>query len=97
MFTDAIDLGELHAIAAAIGMRLEWFQNHRRAPHYDLTPHRRQAALAAGAVAVTRAEAVRIWRERRETIAKLSPLLGGDSPPDGSAHLITIQAYVREA
>lgn len=65
MFTDPADLSELHALAAAIGMRREWFQDHRRAPHYDLTSHRRQAALAAGAVAVTRTEAVRIWRERR--------------------------------
>jgi len=42
-------LDELHAMAANIGMRREWFQN-TRVPHYDLTPARRSAALLAGAV-----------------------------------------------
>jgi hypothetical protein len=45
-------LEELHAFAIRIGLRASWFQNHPMAPHYDLTPGRRGAALDAGAVFV---------------------------------------------
>jgi hypothetical protein len=65
LFTDQVDLRELHGLASAIGMHLEWFQDARSAPHYDLTPTRRAAALAAGAVAVDFRQAVHIWRARR--------------------------------
>lgn len=41
-------LEELHAMAERIGLRRAWFQDGR-VPHYDLTPRRREAALAAGA------------------------------------------------
>lgn len=68
MFTDQVDLEELHRLAAAIGMRRAWFQEHRLAPHYDLTPGRRKAAIAAGAVPVDRHRAVEIWRERRAQV-----------------------------
>lgn len=40
---------ELHALAEKIGLKREWFQNRRRLPHYDLTPAKRAAAIAAGA------------------------------------------------
>lgn len=40
---------ELHALAKKIGLKQEWFQNHKHTPHYDLTPKRREAALKAGA------------------------------------------------
>jgi len=71
MFTDSIELDELHEVAERIGMQFRWFQRHRLAPHYDLTPNRRVAALAAGAVAVERTQAALIWRARREALAKL--------------------------
>lgn len=45
-------LEELHEFAKKIGMRREWFQEHRLMPHYDLSPARREAALAAGATFV---------------------------------------------
>jgi hypothetical protein len=41
---------ELHAMAQAMGLKREWFQEHGRLPHYDLTPARRMAALKLGAV-----------------------------------------------
>lgn len=69
MFTDTVELDELHRIALAIGMKLSWFQDKPRAPHYDLTPRRRAAAIAAGAVEVDRKGAVAIWRERRAFLA----------------------------
>ncbi|WP_458071293.1 DUF4031 domain-containing protein [Rhodanobacter sp. BL-MT-08] len=65
MFSDEIDLFELHAIAARIGMRREWFQDKLAAPHYDLGPDFREAAIHAGAVAVDRRRAALIWRARR--------------------------------
>jgi len=64
MFTDTPELDELHVLAARIGMKRTWFQPHRLAPHYDLTPSRRAAAVAAGAVEVDRRRAVEIWRGR---------------------------------
>jgi hypothetical protein len=42
-------LDELHAFAVRLGLRREWFQEHRIAPHYDLTPRRHALALALGA------------------------------------------------
>jgi hypothetical protein len=52
------ELYELHALAACIGLKREWFQDHR-IPHYDLTAARREAALAAGAVFVPAKEQAR--------------------------------------
>ncbi len=43
------ELEELHQFAVSIGLKREWFQDHRRVPHYDLTPNKRQRALAKGA------------------------------------------------
>lgn len=72
LFTDTLALEDLHAVAAAIGMRRAWFQDKRSAPHYDLTPSRRAAAIAVGAVEVDRRRAVEIWRARRLTAALVS-------------------------
>jgi hypothetical protein len=43
-------------MAARIGMQREWFQAPLKSskPHYDLTPPRRAAAVAAGAVELDR-------------------------------------------
>lgn len=70
MFTDGIDLSELHEIGSKIGMQLRWFQNKQSAPHYDLVPSKRDAAIAAGARPVTRDGAVRIWRIRRYLVRR---------------------------
>ena len=43
-------LEELHAMAAKIGLRRDWFQAKSSAPHYDLTASKRARALEAGAV-----------------------------------------------
>ncbi len=60
LFSDEKDpaFPELHRFAATLGMKREWFQGD----HYDLTPRRRDAALRVGARAVTRHEAVAIWK-----------------------------------
>src|SRR5512137_332976 len=46
---------ELHAFAAGLGMRREWFQC-RSIPHYDLTGERYDLALAMGAELVSSRE-----------------------------------------
>ena len=44
MATDG-PLEELHAMAAKLGLRREWFQDKPHAPHYDLVPSKRILAL----------------------------------------------------
>lgn len=68
MFTDQVDLTELHDMAARIGMKRSWFQPSPPAssPHYDLTSRRRTAAVAAGAVEVDRYQAREIRNQRRK-------------------------------
>lgn len=58
-------LEELHAFALRIGMRRSWFQDHRAAPHYDLTPGRREVAVRLGAVEETCVEGARRRRAAR--------------------------------
>lgn len=43
------DIDELHRMAASIGMKRAWFQNHPLLPHYDVVPSRRARAIANGA------------------------------------------------
>lgn len=52
MFSDGNE-GELHEIAQRIKLKKEYFQKHRIANHYDLTPAKRQLAIALGAVEVS--------------------------------------------
>lgn len=73
MFTDSLDLEELHVFAERIGMLRAWFQSDSKvAPHYDLTASRRAAAVLLGAIEVGRREASGIWRARREALLPTS-------------------------
>lgn len=58
-------LDELHAMAKRIGLRREWFQDAKSVKHYDLTPRRRAAAVAAGAIELSRVEFVNLCRRQR--------------------------------
>lgn len=70
MFTDNVDIEELHAFAVRIGMKREWFQRHVIAPHYDLVKSRRDFAVHSGAIEVDRRRASAIWKVRRSLLAK---------------------------
>lgn len=60
---------ELHAMAAAIGLKRSYFQKRGGNPmldHYDVTPPKREAAIARGAKPETTAEFMdRLRRSRR--------------------------------
>lgn len=63
MFSDSLE--ELHAFAARIGLRREWFQlSHGTFPHYDLHKYRRRLAIANGAIELDRRTAVEMWRAK---------------------------------
>jgi hypothetical protein len=59
---------ELHAFAAKVGLRREWFQLHKLAPHYDLDAAGRARALDLGAVHVP--AKVQARRRRAERAAR---------------------------
>lgn len=66
---------ELHAFAASIGLRRQWYQTCKRkcAPegvpcphwHYDVTDAKRTAAIACGAVVITMHEFSELLTARR--------------------------------
>jgi hypothetical protein len=59
---------ELHAFAARLGMRRQWFQDKAGRPHhghYDLPERARSDAVALGAVEITWREMGRLLRSRR--------------------------------
>lgn len=51
---------ELHAMAAAIGVKRKWFQGD----HYDVCQQKKDLAIRAGAVEVTQRQMVRLVRGR---------------------------------
>ena len=56
-------LQELHSFAKLLGLKVEWFQNQGRYPHYDLTTSRiRKKALALGAELISSREIVKLLK-----------------------------------
>lgn len=70
-------LDELHAFAAKIGLKREWFQPHQRHPHYDLTASKREKALAAGAVFVPGKQQARARLEKLGLLGSTAPVGAG--------------------
>lgn len=58
----ADSVAELHAFAASIGIARCWFHRGAKIPHYDVTTAQRNAAMRAGAIAVTPRQFVRNHR-----------------------------------
>jgi len=67
----ADDLGELHTMAAKIGLKRSWFQHKSNGtPHYDLTLAKRRLAIEKGAISIdwrTFAKKTQEMRELRKT------------------------------
>lgn len=70
LVSDQIDPSELHAFAARVGMRREWFQPGRDAvgDHYDLTDPKRRKAIRLGAKEIDSYELVDIMRSKRKAL-----------------------------
>jgi Protein of unknown function (DUF4031) len=51
-------LEELHGMAAAVGLKREWFQGDASTPHYDCVPSRAEKAIKLGAKRADRREFV---------------------------------------
>lgn len=51
----------LHALAARIGMKRQWFQDRDGFPHYDLVPRRREMAVKLGVLEMS----LRAWIKKR--------------------------------
>lgn len=73
VYTDGIHLvadsvEELHAFAAAVGIKRCWFENRRgkHHPHYDIPVSMREVVLRAGVVKVSAREIVEILRAQPE-------------------------------
>ena len=55
---------ELHDFATRIGLKLSWFQDHPRHPHYDLTTKRMiDKAIKTGAKMISPKEMVRVGHD----------------------------------
>ncbi len=68
MFTDELDLTNLHNMADAIGMKRSWFQDKQAAPHYDLTKNMQEEAIKLGAIELDRKGSVEVWKSRRQLV-----------------------------
>jgi len=57
---------ELHEFAQSIGLKKEYYQNHRFMPHYDVTENKRTSAIKKGAIIMTIREEGEKIREAKE-------------------------------
>ena len=64
MYADTTE--ELHKLAIAIGLRLDWFQKGNDLPHYDLTVGKRATAISCGALPRSHEHVVSFIRVNRE-------------------------------
>ena len=78
---------ELHAFAARLGLRREWFQGD----HYDVPEPVRARAVALGAAEVASGELVRRLRAAGLRRPRRGRRDGGDPPPTGGEHDVTVR------
>lgn len=64
LYADSVN--ELHEFAKRLGLRRNWFQDHKMLPHYDLIKGKRFQAIKLGAIQHTREEAVLFWKNLRK-------------------------------
>lgn len=60
---------ELHKMAIAIGMRVEWWQSpaNHFASHYDVSKQKRELAISLGAIPVTSRQCVALCKRKKIT------------------------------
>lgn len=63
MVADTLD--ELHAMAKALDLRRQWFQDSASAQHYDICQNVRRKAILKGAIEMDRREFVNKIQELR--------------------------------
>ena len=56
------DIKELHNFALKIGLKREWFHNHKFVPHYDVSQAKQKLAIKNGAKLVTAFEPLEEYR-----------------------------------
>ena len=62
---------ELHAMAARIGLKMEWHQKPGTVhSHYDIALSKRRLAVHFGAIEITRSQLGAILKKKREALAK---------------------------
>ena len=66
MMADTLE--ELHAMAERIGLRRDWFQDHPRHPHYDVSASKRTLAIHYDAQPVTSRCLVRLMSPKRSPV-----------------------------
>jgi Protein of unknown function (DUF4031) len=81
----ADSLDELHAFAAALGLKRSWFQSYASYPHYDLTLNVRDRALKRGAVSVGKAQ---MLHSARKLKAELAIKRAGSQPVPAPSGLV---------
>ncbi len=64
LIADTIE--ELHEFAQSIGLKINWFQDHRFMPHYDVTENKRIVAVKKGAIVMSLREEGEKIRQARE-------------------------------
>ena len=64
LFDDERDVDLLHAFAARIGLKREWFQGHKLLSHYDVRASKIGLAIAAGARQVDWEFVVEVLRQQ---------------------------------
>ena len=68
MLADTLE--ELHAMAATLKLKPEWFQE-QGTPHYDICQSKRALAIKAGAVVADRVKVVELIRKDRRDNGKV--------------------------
>lgn len=63
LFADSIE--ELMEFSGKIGLKPEWFQNHKLMPHFDLTPSMRQKAVQSGAIQLSLRDTAAFMMKRK--------------------------------
>lgn len=68
LFADSVDELKKFAVAKLV-VPLSWMQvadAPGKIDHFDLTPYMRKKAVKAGAVELSRKEAVKVWRQKHD-------------------------------